>query len=132
MRVVLRKIYGIGFPGEMAVRTPECSIGRSHECDLRLACPMVSRRHCELIVRGQELTVRDLNSRNGTFVNGLRVTGERRLLSGDELEMGMSLWRIEIDSQTGSDVVMELQPASVGELENGTSMDRADLDLVGN
>lgn len=104
MQVLLRKIYGIGAEGELAVTAPDCSIGRSYDCNLRLACPTVSRRHCELVIRDRAVAVRDLNSKNGTFVNGQRVVGEWPLLPGDKLEIGMCIWQIEIDSQSGSDI----------------------------
>jgi DNA-binding CsgD family transcriptional regulator len=48
-------------------------VGRSPQADLYFPDVSVSRRHAELIVSGTTLVVRDLNSRNGTYVDGQRV-----------------------------------------------------------
>lgn len=55
---------------------------------LVLPHPAVSNRHCEVDARGIPLTVRDLNSKNGTYVNGVRVEGEALLRDGDRLNLG--------------------------------------------
>src|SRR5262245_7350404 len=62
-------------------------VGRSPETDLRLAEPGLSREHAELLVDGGRLTVRDMGSTNGTFVNGDRVE-TRELRDGDKLSLG--------------------------------------------
>lgn len=97
MRVVLRKILGEGVDDDVLVTVPDFLIGRSSECHLRLGCPRVSRMHCELIVRDGHVAVRDLGSRNGTFVNDDRVLTERRLLSGDDLGLGLCFFEVVID-----------------------------------
>lgn len=61
-------------------------IGRSPDCDVVLNNTSVSRQHAELLFDG-EWTLRDLGSRNGTGVNGVRVIGERRLDGGDVLRI---------------------------------------------
>ncbi len=67
-----------------AVRT----IGRATGADFIVDAPLVSRVHCRVTaLPGGELEVRDLNSTNGTFVNGERV--ENAVLeSGDRLQVG--------------------------------------------
>ena len=62
-------------------------IGRVEASDLRLAGSQVSRNHAEVVVRGDEVIVRDSESRYGTFVNGARIT-EHRLASGDRIRIG--------------------------------------------
>nr|MCU0636220.1 FHA domain-containing protein [Gemmatimonadaceae bacterium] len=62
-------------------------IGREAACDLPIADPEVSRRHAELSADPDGLRVRDLGSRNGTFVNGVQVT-DARLMAGDTLAVG--------------------------------------------
>src|SRR5262245_39310293 len=63
-------------------RSTRYRIGRSNECDLQLPATLefmdVSRLHCELVIDPPAIQVRDLGSRNGTFVNGINV-GRRRL-----------------------------------------------------
>ena len=97
MRVVLRKILGEGVDDDVLVTVPDFLIGRSSQCHLRPCCPQVSRMHCELIVRDGYVAVRDLGSKNGTFVNNDRVVTERKLVSGDSLGLGMCLLAVVID-----------------------------------
>jgi hypothetical protein len=74
----------IAYPpdGAAVVRTPmpgeALRIGRSADCGLRLDHPSVSRAHAELADAGDGWCLRDLGSKNGTFVDGARV-GEARL-----------------------------------------------------
>jgi adenylate cyclase len=48
-------------------------VGRAPTCDLSVADPTISRRHAELVVDEEQVTLRDLGSSNGTFVNGHKV-----------------------------------------------------------
>jgi len=64
------------------VRSP-FRIGRSSDVELVLASPRVSKLHAEIIERGGRHVIRDLGSRNGTFVNGEPVKDERDLIVGD-------------------------------------------------
>ena len=48
-------------------------VGRAPTCDLSVADPTISRRHAELIADEEQVTLRDLGSSNGTFVNGHKV-----------------------------------------------------------
>uniref|UniRef100_A0A832EDF9 ATP-binding cassette domain-containing protein n=1 Tax=Desulfacinum infernum TaxID=35837 RepID=A0A832EDF9_9BACT len=64
------------------------SIGRLPESDLYIPSPLVSRRHAEVIWSNGRAFLRDLNSTNGTFINGERVTGTRILRAGDTLQIG--------------------------------------------
>lgn len=59
-------------------------IGRASECDISLAAAHLSRRHAQLQVIDGMLFVKDLDSANGTFLNGKRVA-EARVKRGDEL-----------------------------------------------
>jgi hypothetical protein len=63
-------------------------IGRSSGCHIVLEDSMVSRRHAELIVTEDSLTVKDLGSVNGLYVNARRLEGSQRLKEGDTLQIG--------------------------------------------
>ena len=109
-----------------------CIIGRSSDCDVQLPAGLefmeVSRHHCELDVNPPALQVRDLGSRNGTFVNGNsigqrqpgpRVGGEdgnasgwRTLKEGDELRVGDTVLRVEVSVRPEREAVPE--PAARG------------------
>jgi pSer/pThr/pTyr-binding forkhead associated (FHA) protein len=88
MQVKLKILKGPSQGKEVKIPSPKCLIGREEGCHLRAQSDAVSRRHCVIIISENEVVVRDLNSRNGTFVNGLRVTEEVVLLSGDTLRVG--------------------------------------------
>ncbi len=62
-------------------------IGRDHTCDLVLDHPMVSKEHAEIDLTAGTCVLRDLDSSNGTFVNGMRVK-EVTLARGDRIRIG--------------------------------------------
>lgn len=65
------------------------SVGRASDNQLDLSWDAeVGRLHCALVPYESGWTVRDLGSRNGTFVNGERIVGERALRPGDEVRVG--------------------------------------------
>jgi len=63
-------------------------IGRSPECQLRIASGKVSRRHASLVVEPEGATLEDLGSRNGTWWRGERLEAPVRLQDGDEIGIG--------------------------------------------
>jgi pSer/pThr/pTyr-binding forkhead associated (FHA) protein len=63
-------------------------LGRSRDCDCVLAGPSVSRRHAELRRDGARWLLRDLGSRNGTRVNGVRLLDEAEVAPGDRVSFG--------------------------------------------
>ena len=65
-------------------------IGRSASNDLVLSNPKVSGNHATLVVQDNEMsaTLKDLNSTNGTYVNGRRITGETVVRPTDVLRFG--------------------------------------------
>jgi hypothetical protein len=63
------------------------TIGRVEDNAFQIAEPSVSSRHCEILLRGSEVVVKDLNSTNGTFINGEKIT-EGVLKPGQTLRLG--------------------------------------------
>jgi serine phosphatase RsbU (regulator of sigma subunit) len=68
---------------------PLFTIGRRSETDLRLPGADISRVHAEIVVDNGACTIRDKQSRFGTFVNGERMT-ERVLVHGDQIRFGQA------------------------------------------
>lgn len=75
-----------------AVRT----VGRGAQADFVLRDPLASRVHCRLSASGRQLLVEDLDSTNGTFVNGSRA-GIVGLEAGDRLRVGRSEFIVRSD-----------------------------------
>jgi pSer/pThr/pTyr-binding forkhead associated (FHA) protein len=73
-------------PSEYTLELP-VTIGRGREADLKFANGLISRRHCELVEYDGSIMVRDLGSRNGTFVSGNRVESAP-LAPGELLTVG--------------------------------------------
>ena len=67
------------------------TMGRSPGAEFIVDAAMVSRLHCRLTAGATELQVNDLESTNGTFVNGQRVT-QASLKTGDKLGVGRVEW----------------------------------------
>ena len=73
------------------------TIGRSSENLLCIRHPSLSRRHCEVLVYGCEVIVRDLGSRNGTFVDGKRLSNQQcQVKSGQAISFGGIEARLDI------------------------------------
>ena len=90
------------------------NVGRLPECDLQLASNMVSRKHAEFIKAGDDWKVVDLESGNGTFVNGQRLTPHQPMILSheDRVKVGPMLLRFE--SESGSKVMPVQIPADAG------------------
>ena len=63
-------------------------VGRDQSAGLVVDDPEASRRHASLSVEGDTLTVEDLGSTNGTFVNGVKLAAPKRLDPGDVIRIG--------------------------------------------
>lgn len=85
--------------GSMAGQTYELkvettTVGRVEDNAFQIAEPSVSSHHCEILLKGSEVVIRDLNSTNGTFINGERIT-ESPLKPGQTLRLGQIDLRID-------------------------------------
>lgn len=63
-------------------------VGRDASCHILLDDAKVSRRHARINVRGEQVSIDDLGSMNGLYVNGVRLTGSQPLFDGDWLTAG--------------------------------------------
>jgi hypothetical protein len=73
------------------------TMGRSRQCDVMLDDPNVSRTHAEIRPRGGSWVLSDLGSTNGSRLNGRRLDGPEVLKPGDEIELGTSQIRFELE-----------------------------------
>ncbi len=100
MFVVERGIPGVRvLPLEQQV----CLLGASPGADIFVDNPFVSRMHAQIVQEGDRFRIRDLDSKNGTFLNGTRLKGEGQVLqSGDRVELaeGQVLLRFQARGTT--------------------------------
>jgi pSer/pThr/pTyr-binding forkhead associated (FHA) protein len=98
--------------GLVQMRPPHSSdkqvqiIGRGSEADIQLPSPSASRRHASLQASQPEWLLNDLNSKNGTFLNGKRIYTPQRLKTGDIIQIAS--FRLGEKVKAGS---RHLQPA---------------------
>lgn len=72
----------------ISIKRSKLLIGRAEECDVRPLSEDVSRRHCAVHVGPADVWVEDLGSRNGTFVNGVRIKEKTKVATGDLIRVG--------------------------------------------
>jgi predicted component of type VI protein secretion system len=83
---------------------PKTTIGRGDHNTLAIHDPSVSQYHCEILVHGPEVIVRDLGSTNGTYVNGQRLCSQQcQLKPGQTVRFGLVEARLELDPPSFSD-----------------------------
>lgn len=85
---------GGGPQDEVAFSGQILNIGRDPSCELALDYPMVSWQHARLSRGGNQITVEDLGSTNGTFVNGQRISGAVAVKPGDIIGLGSYTFRL--------------------------------------
>lgn len=70
------------------------TVGRVEDNAFQIADPSVSSHHCEILLKGTDVVIRDLNSTNGSFINGEKIT-ESVLKPGQTLRLGQIELRID-------------------------------------
>jgi DNA-binding winged helix-turn-helix (wHTH) protein len=77
--------------GEWVLGEGTALVGRDRDCAVRVDAHSVSRRHARIAVTADQTTLEDLGSKNGTLVNGTRITQPVALKDGDEIHIGSFL-----------------------------------------
>jgi pSer/pThr/pTyr-binding forkhead associated (FHA) protein len=108
----LRFISGKYQGGEFPLRMDrEIVIGRSSDLDMVLVEDMVSRKHAKISTAGGQITIQDLGSTNGTFVNGEKIK-KVRLKEGDRILIGTSIIKLVSVEGSGSAQLTEAEARS--------------------
>jgi Protein of unknown function (DUF3662)/FHA domain len=81
----------------MLVGPTGVTLGRSRQCDVVLDDASVSRQHAEIRPRGGSWVLTDLGSTNGSCLNGRRIDSPELVKPGDEIELGTSLIKFELE-----------------------------------
>src|SRR5262249_54179097 len=107
-----------------------CTVGRAADCYLQLPNDMshwdISRHHCLFDIDPPSVRVRDLGSRNGTYVNGRRIGKRARYQSpeaavgfdlpeyplheGDEVRLGGAIMRVDISDNADATELVSIEP----------------------
>ena len=72
----------------------DLTIGRKEENSISLSDQHVSGNHARVFVRNTGLFIEDLNSTNGTYINGNKIRGKQKLSNKDEIRIGTSTFRV--------------------------------------
>jgi hypothetical protein len=103
----VRRAYVEYLGNSVELAAGETIVGRDIACALRLDDPGVSRRHLRIVKRGEDVTIEDLGSSNGTYVNGTPVVGPTPLHDGDMIVLST---RVLTMHSTNEHVMEETQP----------------------
>lgn len=77
------------------LKVVKTTIGRVDDNTFPIAQASISSHHAEVILRGDEVVIKDLNSTNGTFINGTQISGEAVLKPGQTLRLGQVEMRLD-------------------------------------
>jgi pSer/pThr/pTyr-binding forkhead associated (FHA) protein len=102
MQVKLKVLLGNSAGKEIKVVQPEFVIGRDEGCHLRPHSDTVSRKHCVIRVVDSQISIEDLQSRNGVFVNGRKILEATPLRAGDKLQIGKLQFEVSVDVAIGA------------------------------
>ena len=91
-------------------------IGRREDCDLRIPVGEVSRKHCRLIKQDHAISLEDLDSSNGTFINGQRIAGTVKVEPGDSIQVGPVIFVLQVDGSPADDALAPMTAQAAQEL----------------
>lgn len=89
-----RRVFLVFEDRELELEGERFVVGRDVSCHLTIDSPRLSRQHAAFLLHADGVEVQDLNSSNGTWFNGERIT-RRPLLDGDEIFFGDVAARVE-------------------------------------
>jgi pSer/pThr/pTyr-binding forkhead associated (FHA) protein len=89
-------------------------IGRGSECNIVLPERQVSREHVRITTDGQQYTVHDLGSKNGTLLNGQRLVGTAVLRDGDLMQLALSVTLMFVGTEATLPLNFELPKKRAG------------------
>lgn len=100
MQVALIRVTPKGESQRVPIERQSTIIGRSDDCQIRVRSAGMSRKHCEVTIEDGSVTVRDLGSSNGTFVNQEKIDSIP-VSGGDLISFGGLVFVVEVDGEPG-------------------------------
>lgn len=110
------------FPGQRTV------VGRHEKCDLCLIDSMVSRNHTLILQEGQRFVIKDLDSLNGTWVNGRRIKNRRGIRKGDVIQIGP--FRLIFQPEDTANSPLQSQTLDMTQLQQETFVHKDETENV--
>ena len=108
------------------LKVDKTTIGRVEDNTFQIAQPSISSHHAEVLLRGSEVVIKDLNSTNGTFINNQQITGEAVLKPGQVLRLG----QVEIRLESGAPAAPSKKPVdSTMVISKGVSLEQLEQGL---
>src|SRR5579872_6867982 len=102
------------------LKVDKTTVGRVDDNTFQIPEPSVSSHHCEVLLRGSDVVVKDLNSTNGTFISGQQVTSEATLKPGQILRLG----QIEMRLESGTPAPAAAPVSSTMRIPKGVSLEQ--------
>src|SRR6476620_9852823 len=101
-----------GFAGRTyELNVEKTTVGRVEDNAFQIAEPSVSSHHAEIILRGTDVVIKDLNSTNGTIINGEKIS-ESVLKPGQVLRFGTV--ELQLEGKDGAGAAAKPTPAAAG------------------
>jgi HD-GYP domain-containing protein (c-di-GMP phosphodiesterase class II) len=116
MKVFLTVERGPAKGQEIPLKKQKTVLGKSEQCDVRIMSSVTSRRHCEISLEKDFVSLKDLGSRNGTLLNGKRIGEDSFLADGDEIIVGDAVFKVRITQDERAST-----HAAIVELVNGVA-----------
>lgn len=107
------------------LKVDKTTVGRVEDNTFQIADASVSSHHCEILLRGTDVVIKDLNSTNGTFINDEKIS-ESVLKPGQKLRLG----QVELSLETGDAATTTVAPGGAPAPMTGTPKKQLDQTVV--
>jgi predicted component of type VI protein secretion system len=112
---------------EIPIRLSQFLIGRDPDCHLRPVSPLVSKRHCAILLREGRAFLKDFESTNGTYHNGRLLRGEIELADGDEFKVGPLVFKVKLTQEAGDSAPKMPKVSDSGKMKAAASTPAEEL-----
>ena len=97
-----------GTKREFPLQAGATTVGRKEDCSIRIPLATVSRRHCEIFLEDDAITLKDLGAANGTFLNNRKIT-EEELEAGDQIVIGPVVFTVQVNGEPSDDEIIKIR-----------------------
>ncbi len=104
---------------EFSLQDSSSLIGRSQNCDIQIEHDSLSREHARIVLKGDDISVQDLHSTNGTFVNERQIFETTNLSPGDVLRFGQESFCVQLG---GTEATIAYDQNALAHLNSASSM----------